>query len=275
MGPTLARMARRALDAAGLPRRVIGVVALLLAGTAAGARDSTASRRSAAICSTKPRSRDCPTRRTSIFMAGRKFGSTGNEPLTWAMNAHLPALVSPTISAAAGSSRSRPGTSTASRQAAAADRARTTSLRRSGEYAMSCLGRERMFEYFSRAHRHTRRDPAAELRDRDAVRGARRSGAARAPGRADRRDDGLLQRDLAGGRERHGPGSAGARVDAAARSSNIAGPEELSVRAACTELARLLGVEVSFTGQEAGDALLSNGARGWERLGAPASTRPA
>ncbi len=50
---------------------------------------------------------------------------------------------------------------------------------------------------------------------------------------------------------------------------NLAGPEELGVRAACTELARLLGVEVSFTGQEARDALLSNGARGWERLGAP------
>ena len=50
---------------------------------------------------------------------------------------------------------------------------------------------------------------------------------------------------------------------------NLAGREELGVRAACTELARLLGVAVSFTGQEAQDALLSNGARGWERLGAP------
>ena len=26
-------------------------------------------------------------------MAGRKFGSTGNEDLTWAMNAYVPALV--------------------------------------------------------------------------------------------------------------------------------------------------------------------------------------
>ena len=43
---------------------------------------------------------------------------------------------------------------------------------------------------------------------------------------------------------------------------NIAGPEELRVRETCSELARLLGVEVSFTGTEAADALLSNGARG-------------
>jgi hypothetical protein len=28
-----------------------------------------------------------------VFMAGRKFGSSGHEDLTWAMNAHVPALV--------------------------------------------------------------------------------------------------------------------------------------------------------------------------------------
>src|SRR5262249_29159546 len=28
-----------------------------------------------------------------VFMAGRKFGSAGDEALTWAMNAHTPALV--------------------------------------------------------------------------------------------------------------------------------------------------------------------------------------
>ena len=43
---------------------------------------------------------------------------------------------------------------------------------------------------------------------------------------------------------------------------NLAGREELSVRETCTELARLLDVDVSFTGREAADALLSNGARG-------------
>jgi hypothetical protein len=50
---------------------------------------------------------------------------------------------------------------------------------------------------------------------------------------------------------------------------NVAGPEELSVRETCIELARLLGVEASFTGREAPDAVLSNGARARALLGAP------
>jgi hypothetical protein len=50
---------------------------------------------------------------------------------------------------------------------------------------------------------------------------------------------------------------------------NVAGPEELSVRTVCVELARQLNVDVSFTGREAEDALLSNGTRGRALLGAP------
>jgi len=50
---------------------------------------------------------------------------------------------------------------------------------------------------------------------------------------------------------------------------NLAGPEELSVRSAATELARLLDTDVSFTGREADDALLSNGSHGWALLGRP------
>jgi putative hemolysin len=51
---------------------------------------------------------------------------------------------------------------------------------------------------------------------------------------------------------------------------NVAGAEELSVRATCEELARHLGVGVEFAGQEASDALLSNGTHGHQRLGTPA-----
>ena len=50
---------------------------------------------------------------------------------------------------------------------------------------------------------------------------------------------------------------------------NLAGPEELSIRATCEQLAGLMGRTVTFTGQEAADALLSNGARGWTHFGRP------
>jgi nucleoside-diphosphate-sugar epimerase len=83
-----------------------------------------------------------------IFMAGRKFGAEGNLALTWAMNAHVPALVAQAFPSSRivafstgcvypfvpvdgrGSDESMP-------------------LNPPGEYAQSCVGRERMFEYFS------------------------------------------------------------------------------------------------------------------------------
>ena len=87
-----------------------------------------------------------------VFMAGRKFGSTGSEWLTWAMNAHVPALVAERFA------RSRivafstacvyPFASTAG-DGATEDVPPTAP---SGEYANSCVARERMFQHFSHAH---------------------------------------------------------------------------------------------------------------------------
>ena len=130
-----------------------------------------------------------------------------------------------------------------------------------GEYAMSCLARERMFEYFS----DTAGIPVAILRLNYAT---------------DMRYGVLV--DLARRVSRREPvdvtmgyfntiwqGDANAMALAAlthastpASIVNIAGPEEVSVRSAATELARLLGTDVTFTGSEADDALLSNGSRG-------------
>jgi nucleoside-diphosphate-sugar epimerase len=50
---------------------------------------------------------------------------------------------------------------------------------------------------------------------------------------------------------------------------NIAGPEQLSVRDVATQLGHRLGRPVSFTGQEAPDALLSNGSTAWSLFGRP------
>ena len=84
-----------------------------------------------------------------VFMAGRKFGSTGSEWLTWAMNAHVPALVAERFP------RSRivafstacvyPFVPTASNGAPES----VPPTAPSGEYANSCVARERMFEHFS------------------------------------------------------------------------------------------------------------------------------
>ena len=200
-------------------------------------------------------------------MAGRKFGSTGNEPLTWAMNAHLPALVcaryrgSRIVAFSTGNVYGLTGHG----RAGSREGDPPAPI---GEYAMSCLARERMFEYFS----DTAGIPVAILRLNYAT----------------EMRYGVLV-DLARRVSRREPvdvtmgyfntiwqGDANAMALAAlthastpASIVNIAGPEEVSVRAAATELARLLATDVTFTGREADDALLSNGSRGWALLGQP------
>jgi nucleoside-diphosphate-sugar epimerase len=87
-----------------------------------------------------------------LFMAGRKFGSTGAEHLTWAMNALVPALVAERFA------RSRiVAFSTACVYpfvpvAGGGATEDTPTTPPPGEYANSCVARERMFQYFS--HRH-------------------------------------------------------------------------------------------------------------------------
>jgi nucleoside-diphosphate-sugar epimerase len=87
-----------------------------------------------------------------VFMAGRKFGSTGSEWLTWAMNAHVPALVAERFAAsrivAFSTACVYPFVSTAG-EGATEDMPPTAP---SGEYANSCVARERMFEHFSHEH---------------------------------------------------------------------------------------------------------------------------
>lgn len=266
MGPTLARMARRAIDAAGVAARVIGVSRF---SSPAHQRALDAHGVETIRCDLFDEGalERLPEAPNVIFMAGRKFGSTGDEPLTWAMNAHLPALVARRFASSRivvfstgnvygltpiGRGGSREG-----------DPPHPV-----GEYAMSCLARERLFEYFSRANRTSvtilRLNYAVEMRYGVLVDLALR----------------VLRRepiDLTMGYFNviwQGDANSAAltalmHTSSPARIVNVAGLEELSVRATCLELGRRLNREVSFTGREAGDALLSNGEHGRALLGAP------
>jgi len=96
--------------------------------------------------------RKLPDVENVFYLAGMKFGSTGNQPLTWAMNSYLPTLVArhykgsrivaystgnvyPLVDIASGGATEQ------------------TAPEPIGEYAQSCLGRERMFEYFSQLYK--------------------------------------------------------------------------------------------------------------------------
>ncbi len=266
MGPTLARMARRALDSVAASRRVIGVSRF-----SSPAQQDALERHGIETIRCDLLDEDAlarlPDAANVIFMAGRKFGSTGDAPLTWAMNAHLPALVcrryrsSRIVAFSTGNVYGlTPCGGGGSREEDPPDPV--------GEYGMSCLGRERLFEYFSHTQRTSiailRLNYAAEMRYGILVDLARRvlrnepidvtMGYFNAIWQADANAMAL---------------AALAHTSSPPWIVNLAGVEELSVRGTCLEVARLLGVDVSFTGVEAGDALLSNGARGWALLGAP------
>lgn len=148
MGPTLARMARRALDEAGSKQAVVGVARF---SNAAARRGLEAAGVRTVACDLLDREevRRLPGAGAVVFMAGMKFGSTGAEAETWATNAYLPGLVAerypgiPTVVFSTGNVY--PFVPIASGGAT-----EETVPAPVGEYAQSALGRERVFEHFSR-----------------------------------------------------------------------------------------------------------------------------
>ena len=147
MGPTLARLARNAMAP---ERRVITVARFSEAGVreslhANGIETIACDLLDAVAVAALPKCANV------VFMAGRKFGADANNPLTWAMNVHVPALVAQAFSGSrivAFSTACVYPFVPVTGQGAAEDLPPSPP----GEYANSCVGRERMFEYFSQQH---------------------------------------------------------------------------------------------------------------------------
>ena len=145
MGPTTARMARRAFEAAGRDGRVIAVSRFSNPAARAGLEAAGVQTLSGDLLEPEFL-RELPDGPEVVFMAGRKFGSTGAEHLTWAMNAHLPGLVARRFREARcvvfSTAAVYPFVPTGG--SGADEELEPEPI---GEYAQSCLARERMFEY--------------------------------------------------------------------------------------------------------------------------------
>ncbi len=147
MGPTLARLAKRAAPA----KRVVGVARFSEPGLQArlerfGIETIAADLLEPAALEALPRLANV------VCMAGRKFGTAGQAELTWALNVLLPARVAETFRGsrivALSTGCVYPYVAIGSQGATEA----TPPLAPPGEYANSCVGRERIFEYFSNRH---------------------------------------------------------------------------------------------------------------------------
>lgn len=269
MGPSLAVLARRALSEAGSRNTVAAVsrfsdVAIKERLTDAGITVIPADLHDPDALAALP---DCPN---IVYMLGTKFGTTGREYQTWATNAYLAGRVAErfarsrfTVFSSGNVYPLLPVT-----RGGATEDIMPAPI---GEYAQSCLARERMFEQVSR----TRGMPVSIFRLNYAI---------------DLRY-GVLH-DIASQVFAGDPvditmgnvnviwqGDANeialralTRATSPPEVFNVTGPETISVRWIVEAFAERFGVEAKLTGEESPTALLSNPAKAFGRFGYPRVT---
>jgi nucleoside-diphosphate-sugar epimerase len=266
MGPSLARMARRAADAVGRPRRVVAVSRFSSAEVEARLRGRGVE---TVRCDLLDRAAlaALPDAPNVIYMPGMKFGATGQKALTWAMNAYLPGTVCERYRHSRIVAFST-GNVYGLAPVALGGSVEADELRPAGDYAMSCVGRERVLEHFSRRDgipmTVLRLNYANELRYGVLVDIARRVQAGEAVDVGMGFVNALWQGDA---------NAMALQAFAQAASPptvlNLAGPELLSVRRLAQQFGELFGKPVRCTGTEAAQALISNGQLAHRLFGYP------
>ncbi|HEX4488815.1 MAG TPA: NAD-dependent epimerase/dehydratase family protein, partial [Terriglobales bacterium] len=269
MGPSLTRLARRAADQAKVKKRIIAVSGFghgnLAAELAAEGIETIACDllESGALAKLP----DIPN---VIFMAARKFGTTGAAHMTWAMNTHLPGLVAERFQKSRIVAFST-GNVYPLRNLKEGGATESTPVGPVGEYAQSALGRERMFEYGS-ARWGT---PVTILRLNYAI--DLRYGVLVDIGRSVFEQRPVDLRMPAANVMWQGDANSWCLRSFAHCQSpplilNITGPEILSVRETALRFGEQFGAKPEFVHEEGPTALLSNPAKACELFGQPVVT---
>jgi nucleoside-diphosphate-sugar epimerase len=266
MGPSLARLARRASDEAGSPRCVIAVSRFGqpgLANALAGQGIETI----ACDLLDPAALESLPDAANVVFLAGQKFGTAGDPTRTWALNAYLPTLVMRRFARARLVVFST-GNVYPLVPVTAAGAREDDPVGPVGEYAQSVLARERLVTFLSTLEG----TPVAILRLNYAVElryGVLRDLADRVITRQpldlttgwvnvlwQRDANAIALRSLAS-------------CDSPPFVLNVTGPEVLRVRDLAHRIGARLGIEPLFVGEEADTALLSNASRCQSLFGPP------
>jgi nucleoside-diphosphate-sugar epimerase len=265
MGPSLARRVRRACDAAGVRRQVVAVSRFSEPGLA-DALERDGIEPIACDLLDPDQVERLPTAGNVLYLAGRKFGSTDRPDLTWAHNTVAAAIAARRFAGARfvvfSSGNVYPLVGPTSPGSTEADPPAPV-----GEYAWSCLGRERVFEHASREKGTAcllfRLFYAVDLRYGTLVDVARRVYS-------------RLPVDLRAGRVNaiwQGDASSYAFRSLALCTSPprplvVTGPDPVSCRRAAERFAEIFGRPPLFTGEE-GPGLLGDPARCVALLGPP------
>ena len=266
MGPSLARRVQRAFEAAGTSRRVIAVSRFSDPGLAASLERDGIDVVACDLLEPDQIAR-LPRAASVLYLAGRKFGSTDRPDLTWAHNTIVPVHVarhferSRTVVFSTGNVHGLvPPASSGATEEDAPDPV--------GEYAQSCLGRERVFEYASR-ERGTpcllfRLFYAVDLRYGTLVDIARHVLAGEPVDVGVGRVNALWQGDASSYALRALGLCASPAVPLV-----VTGPEPVAVREVAERFASRFGRPAQLVGEEGGRALLGNPALCVARLGPP------
>ncbi|SCL45134.1 Nucleoside-diphosphate-sugar epimerase [Micromonospora citrea] len=255
LGPSLVRLALRGVAAAGTGARVVAVSRFSEAGLADALRGEGAVVVEADVTDDAALAA-LPDAANVVFLVGAKFGTSGREHATWATNTYLPGRVAQRF---AGSRLVALSTGNVYPlvPVASGGCVEQTPVQPVGEYAMSCLGRERILTHFALRDE----TPLALIRLNYAV--EMRYGVLVDIARAVHAGEAV---DLMMGHANIvWQGYANEVTLRALHHTrtppfvlNLTGPELVSVRQAATALAARLGREPAFTGTEAPTALLSN-----------------
>jgi len=267
MGISMACMVKRACEQAGVKKRVVGVSRFSVSENQKYLEDRGIKTIAGDLLDPSF-VRGLPDAKNVVFLAGTKFGTSGNEPYTWAINAFLPGLIADRYRdsriVALSTGCVYPLVDTDSEGSLETDTPSPI-----GEYAQSCLGRERIFEYGSRANGTAvsliRLNYAVEMRYGVLVDIALKvfkdkpvdvsMGYVNVIWQGDA--NGLILRSFR-------------LCESPPRVINLTGTEVVSVREMALQFGKLFGKEPKIVGEEQPQALLSNASWIHGELGKPA-----
>lgn len=266
MGPALAKLAKQAIDLAGVQKRVIGVSRFSEEGLQKQLNDFGIETYEADLLQ-DDQLKMLPEAENVLYLAGTKFGTSGKESFTWAMNAYLPGRVAQKYKNSRivvfSTGNVYPLTPV---WMGGADE--TFAPQPVGEYAQSCLGRERLFQYYSSLYNTPlfiyRLNYANDVSYGVLLEIARSVKEKKAIDLSMGHVNIIWQGDANEIALR-----AFNHCSVPAKVLNVAGPETVSVRWLAKEFGNLFGETPEFINTEQDTALLSNAAESFRLFGYP------
>lgn len=266
MGPSLARLAKRASDQAGVRKRVIGVARFSNAAARTALEQAGVEALSCDLLDPQA-IQQLPEIENVMYMIGMKFGTTGREAETWAVNAYIAAVVAQKFkrSRIVLFSTGNVYPLTPVKFGGSSEGDATGPL---GEYAQSALARERIFEYFCRQNDTPgvilRLNYAIDLRYGVLLDVAQRVFSGQTIDLSMGHANVIWQGDA---------NAAALRCFAHAQTPplvlNLTGPETVSIRRLAERFGELLGRTPVFVNEESETALLSDAGRLFDLFGYP------